>query len=251
MSKPTPVSADGSRPRRQRIWEIDFLRGAAIILMVLYHLGYDLKELAGVNSLLWIRIDLSNPVLVAAQYFFAGVFIVLSGISSTLSRSNVRRALKLVAVALVITAVTYAYNPSEVIVFGVLHFLAVSILVYGLAFEKTRAWTCAGAALLVAALSLAVPPAARSLGLETDWLLPFGVTSGNFSSYDYFPLLPWFSVFLVGAVLGKAVYVRKVSLIPRPPGETFINATGRHSLLIYVVHQPILIGLLYILGLLR
>jgi len=72
-----------------------------------------------------------------------------------------------------------------------------------------------------------------------------------FMSYDYFPLIPWFGVFLIGAALGKTVYKSRRSLLPRPPRPIFINAAGRYSLWIYLVHQPVIMGVLYLLGLVR
>ena len=239
------------RASKPRIWEIDFLRGLAIILMVFYHLGYDLKELCGINALLGIPLNFSGAFLMDAQYLFAGLFIVLSGISSTLSRSNVRRALKLIAIALVVTGVTYLFDPSLTIHFGILHCLGASILIYGLTLERAKALTCALAGLVVFGLSIGVSLIMRSASVPFDYLLPLGITSPLYSSYDYFPLLPWLGVFLVGAALGKSAYAPKRSLIPRHLSETLINAAGRHSLLIYVVHQPILIAGLYLAGLFR
>lgn len=236
---------------KPRIWEVDFLRGLSIILMVFYHLGYDLKELCGINTLLGIEFDPSSGVLLAAQSFFAGVFIILSGISSTLSHSNVRRALKLIGIAILVTAATYVFDPSSTIHFGILHCLGVSILLYGLTLERSKALACGATGLIVIGLGAAVSLVMKNVSVPFDWLLPFGITSNAYSSYDYFPLLPWFGIFLLGAALGKSVYASKRSLIPKRLPGTFINAAGRHSLLIYVVHQPILIGILYVAGFMR
>jgi len=236
---------------KPRIWEVDFLRGLSIILMVFYHLGYDLNELCGIKTLFGIAINMSSAGLLAAQSFFAGVFIILSGISSTLSHSNVRRALKLIGIAILVTAATYVFDPSSTIYFGILHCLGVSILIYGLTLERSKALVCGAAGLIVLGLSAAVSLMMKNVSVPFDWLLPLGITSNTYSSYDYFPLLPWFGVFLLGAALGKSVYLAKRSLIPKKLPETFLNAAGRHSLLIYVVHQPILIGILYLAGLVR
>jgi uncharacterized membrane protein len=127
----------------QRIWEIDFLRGLSIILMVGYHLLYDLGEMVGLRSFLGFSTNLSTPAWTVAQYFFAALFVVLSGISSTLTRSNVRRGLKLLAVSLLVTLVTYLFDPAAAVWFGILQCLAVSILVYGAAFEKAGPVACA------------------------------------------------------------------------------------------------------------
>lgn len=235
----------------QRIWEIDFLRGVSIILMVGYHLLYDLGSFRGVERFLGFSTDLSSIAWTIAQFFFAGLFVVLSGISSTLSRSNVRRGLRLLAVSIAVTAATYVFDPSSTVIFGILQCLAFSMLIYGAAFAKTGPAACAVWGALVLGLGAVVPVLKKALAVRFDWLLPFGIHSPTFSSFDYFPLIPWFGAFLVGAALGKSVYASKRSLIPWRLPTTFVNIAGRHSLLIYIVHQPVIMGVLYVLGLVR
>ena len=239
----------------QRIWEIDFLRGLAIILMVGYHLLFDLGEFRGIKRFLGFSTDLSSAVWTAAQYFFAGLFVVLSGTSSTLSRNNVRRGLRLLAVALALTLGTYLiavwlhfFDPADTIIFGILHCLAVSMLLYGAVFKKVSAAANALCGAAVMGLAALLPIVGKAFSIRSNWLIPFGLPSQSFSSLDYFPLIPWFGVFLIGVALGKSVYASKRSLLPwRLPG-TFVNAAGRHSLLIYIVHQPVIMGVLYVLG---
>ncbi len=238
-----------SRPEApRRIWEIDFLRGLAIILMVGYHLLFDLGEFRGVERFLGFSTDLSTLAWTIAQYFFATVFVALSGISSTLTRSNVRRGLRLLAVSLAVSAVTYVFDPASAVYFGILQCLAVSMLLYGAAFERAGASACAAWGGLVIGFSAALPALRKALAFRFDWLLPFGLHSPTFSSFDYFPLIPWFGVFLVGAALGKSVYAPRRSLLPWRPPATFVNVAGRFSLLIYIVHQPVIMGILYLLG---
>ena len=76
----------------------------------------------------------------------------------------------------------------------------------------------------------------------------FGIYSPGFSSFDYFPLIPWLGVFLIRAALGMSAYSSRRSLLPWCLPGTFVNAAGRHSLLIYIAHQPLIMGLLYVLG---
>ena len=239
------------RERPARIWEIDFLRGLAVILMVCYHLLFDLGEFVGIKKFLGWSTNLSTVAWVAAQYFFAGLFVVLSGTSSTLSRNNLRRGLRLLAVSLLVSAATYIFDASSAVYFGILQCLAVSMLVYGAAFEKARAAVCAAAGAAVIGLAAILPALKEALAIRTNWLMPFGLHSQSFSAFDYFPLIPWFGIFLVGAALGKTLYASKRSLLPWRLPTTFVNFAGRHSLLIYIVHQPVIMGVLYALGLVR
>lgn len=240
------ANAPGGRP--PRIWEIDFLRGLAIILMVGYHLLFDLAEFRGVRRFLGFSTDLSTAAWTAAQLVFAGLFVVLSGTSSTLSRNNLRRGLRLLAVSFLVTAATYVFDPESAVWFGILQCLAVSMLLYGAAFVKARAAVCAAWGAPVIALAAALPAVKRTLAVRTDWLMPLGLTSPSFSSFDYFPLIPWLGIFLVGAALGKSAYASRRSLLPWRLPVTFVNVAGRHSLLIYLVHQPVIMGVLYLLS---
>jgi uncharacterized membrane protein len=235
----------------KRIWEIDFLRGLSIILVVGYHLLYDLGAFVGAGRFFGFSTDLSTVAWSAAQHFFAGLFIVLSGTSSTLSRSNVRRGLRLLGVSIAVTAVTYIFDPSSAIWFGILQLLAVSILIFGAVFEKAKPVTCAAWGGFVLGLGAALHLLKRGMAIRFDWLLPFGIHSPGFSSFDYFPLIPWLGIFLIGAALGRSVYAPRRSLLPWPLPQTFVNAAGRHSLLIYIVHQPVILAVLYVLGLMK
>ena len=114
-------------------------------------------------------------------------------------------------------------------------------------FSRRKARASPSGAVIIG-LAAFLPGLRRAADVRFDWLLPLGLLWPIFASYDYFPLIPWFGVFLAGAALGKTVYAPGKSLLLRPPRETFINFAGRHSLLIYVVHQPVIMGILYLLG---
>jgi len=235
----------------KRIWEIDFLRGLSIILVVGYHLLYDLGAYVGVERFFGFTTDLSTVAWSIAQHFFAGLFIVLCGTSSTLTRSNVRRGVRLLAVSIAVTAVTYMFDPSSAVWFGILQLLAVSILVFGAVFDKAKPVTCAAWGVFVLALGAPLHLLKRGMEIRFDWLLPFGIHSPGYSSFDYFPLIPWFGIFLIGAALGRSIYAPRRSLLPWRLPQTFVNAAGRHSLLIYIFHQPVILAVLYVFGLMK
>ena len=184
--------------RPARIELMDALRGLAVCLMVLHHFLYDLCAFLGAPWWLF-----TNPVFDVLHYFFAGLFIFLSGISSDFSRSNLKRGAKAMAIALGITLVTYFMNMT--IVFGVLHLLASCMLLFGLTrklWEALPAWVLP---VLCLALIFLTAPCADGVTTQTPHLWLFGFTTPDFASADYFPLLPWFFVFLLGTWAGRYV----------------------------------------------
>lgn len=222
-----------------RIWEIDFVRGLAIILMVIFHtvvdltdfFGYDLAYLSGP----WYYVGKLSAVL----------FIIVAGISATLNHHNIRHGLTIWGWALVITAATYIYNAQTFIRFGILHLLGTSMISYAyLPALSTKFFLTAAAAITL------LSPLTDKLEVATSCLLPLGLTPPGFVTIDYYPLLPWFGIFLVGVAVGKQQYQEKCSRLPHSgQGELakFLRVLGRHSLPIYLIHQPILLLLLSML----
>ena len=221
---------------KKRLQLIDALRGLAVLLMVIHHLLYDLVAFCGAPGWLF-----SNPVFDFLHFVFAGLFILLSGVSSNFSRSNVKRGLKALACALVITAVTVVMDMP--ILFGVLHLLGTCMVLYGLTrplWEKLPFWAVPAVSLLGLVLTGHMVGGVPG---ESRWLWMLGWTYEGFVSTDYFPLLPWVFVFLLGTWAGKYI---KAGRMPAwfygadcPP----LAAVGRHSLVIYVLPQPVLYGL--------
>lgn len=225
---------------KKRIWELDFLRGVLLWGMIGIHLIYDLVDLYGV----W---DWEQP---AAYLLFKnrfGIsFVILSGLCATLGRNSVRRGVKVFSCGMVCTLATYLMvwagmaDRGLLIYFGVLHCLGTCMLLWPL-FKKLPTW-----ALLVVGLSMAVyGEFLRDTAYPwATWLFPLGFKGYGFASSDYFPLLPNLGYFLLGAVLGRTLYREKGSLLPRVndrnPIIRFFRFCGEHSLLIYMVHQPVL-----------
>ena len=221
---------------KQRIELMDGARGLSLFLMVFYHFFYDLATFADAPR--WI---FRNVVFDPLQYFFAGLFILISGVSSNFSHSNVLRGLRVLGVALVITLATTLMDMP--VVFGILHLLGTCMLLYGLTrklWQKLPPWVVPTVCVLAIVLTARF---ANGRPTETPHLWMFGLVTAEFDSVDYFPLLPWAFVFLLGAWAGR--YVREGRL-PRWFYDTkvpFFAPLGRHSLLVYVVHQPVLYGL--------
>jgi len=238
----------------ERIQSIDALRGFCVLLMCVHHLLYDLAAFLGAPW--WI---FTNPVFDTLHYLFAGCFILLSGVSSRFSRSNLRRGGKLIAVALALTLVTclidwltmrlWGEDFGVRILFGVLHLLGFSMVFYGL---TARWWDrLPGPLLPLLCLGLLILTAKNVSGLfVTDkvWLFPFGYLADGFYSADYFPILPWISVFLAGTWLGGRIREGKLPAGFYTAKFRFFPQLGRHALLIYLLHQPVLAGFTLLIG---
>lgn len=219
-----------------RYGEIDALRAVAIVLMVLFHLVYDLKEFAGVN------IDYQAPL-----WFFIGktsalLFIFISGLSSGFSRSPLRRGLKVLFYGMVITAVTYLFMKEEYVRFGILHFLGVTMILSPFIF-KLSSRTLWGLVASCALLGFWF----KGLVLETSLFLPFGLLYGGFSSIDYYPLFPYLAVTLLGILAYRHFYaLRTEPLFPFRLNSELTKWLSRNSLDIYLIHQPIILLIIFI-----
>lgn len=232
---------------KKRIWELDVLRGLCILGMVVVHFMYDLVELYGL-------IEWEYPPLFSFVMNWGGVlFLLISGICVTLGSRCIRRGLLVLACGVVVSAVTYGMyyfgfsGKSIIIYFGVLHCLGTCMLLWPL-FRKLPHWALAaiGLVLVIAGLYLKTLP-----GISHPWLMIFGLPWAGFASSDYFPLLPYLGFFLIGSALGKSIYRKKESLLPRVNPKNFLirffSLFGKYSLWIYMLHQPVLSGIFYLI----
>ncbi|MCI8623730.1 MAG: DUF1624 domain-containing protein [Provencibacterium sp.] len=235
-----------------RVHLLDELRGAAIILMVCYHAGYDLVAIFGVDMPFFYSAQLN-----LIRDIMAGAFIFISGCSCRLSHSNLRRGLQTLLLAMGMTAATWLVIPEQIIRFGVLHCLGCCMLLFALlerGLDRVKPFPGALLAGVAFYLTFTLPSGVfggltyRFLlprGLyDCGFLFPLGFPSPQFFSSDYYPLLPWFFLFLCGAYIG--VYIREGRF---PAGAYRLHCrplafVGRHTLWVYLCHQPILFGAL-------
>ena len=234
---------------KSRIWELDALRGVCILCVIVVHFLFDLSFFGG--------LDLTLPAwYVFLQEYGGAIFVVLSGVCVTLGSKSVRRGLIVFSCGMLITAVTYGMyrlgmSGADVVVkFGVLHLLGVCMLVYP-AFKKLPPAMLTVLGLVIAITGYAI----RGVVVPQHWLFPLGLTYEGFTSSDYFPLFPQLGYFLIGAAIGKTAYREKKTLLPGSFQKTgiarFFCWCGRQSLFIYLLHQPIVYGLLELVLLLR
>ncbi len=223
---------------RKRIDLIDAARGLAVILMVIHHLLFDLVEFLGAP--IWL---FENPVFDPLHYFFAGLFIFLSGLSSQFSRSNVKRGLKVFAIAMAFTLVTSLPFVGMPIRFGVLHLLGFCMVFYGLTRQVWDKMPRVAAPIIYIALLVGSALATRMIRIDVPYLYMFGWLQPGFYSADYFPIFPWMFVFLLGTWAGFFVIEHKLPEWFYQKRVAFFPAVGKKALIIYIVHQPVLYGL--------
>ena len=225
---------------RRRIDILDAWRTLAVVLMVVYHFLYDLY-IFGVLS----ASQLFSAPLNALERFICCSFILLAGASARFSRNNLRHGLTVLAAGVVVEI--GAAVGGQTIRWGVLMLLGTSMAIWhfaGRRLEKLPGWILAvSGGILFFLTRWWTGTAAAPVG----WLYPLGFTTPGFYSADYFPLFPWFFLFLAGTALGGwCLKHREVRLLAAPlPGA--LTWPGRHSLLIYVLHQPVLYGISYLI----
>jgi len=237
-----------SSPPAYRYWEVDAARGIAIVLMVIYHFTWDLNHFG-----LYSGNMLATPWQTFARSI-ATMFIFVMGVSLTLSynrlkrkisrkrllQKNLLRGAKIFGWGLLITLGTYFFIGDGFVVFGILHLLGLSIILASpFLFMPRRV------SLIAAVVVIGLGIYAEGLVSPSPWLIGLGVKQAGRYMVDYYPLLPWFGVALLGLFFGFTLYpegkpaFHLPDLANTPPirGLTFL---GKHSLLIYLIHQPIL-----------
>jgi len=235
---------------------VDAARGVAIVMMVVYHLTYDLDNFGGYG------IESISGFWAYFADATASAFLFLVGISLAISYSRagvrdgslfgkyLRRGLRIFAYGMALTIVFFVLEMG-VVAFGILHLIGVSII---LAYPLLR-YRLPNLFLGILVFAVGAYMMAQDVSSESPWLLPFGVVPDNVVMPDYRPLLPWFGVVLIGLFAGNVLYgggkrpavvAKTAPAIARP-----LLPLGRNSLFIYLIHQPLLIALLAGLGIIE
>jgi uncharacterized membrane protein len=225
---------------------LDSVRGAALVAMFAYHLTWDLAFLGFIDE----DVPLS-PFLKAYAHGVAWTFLALVGVSLVLAtragfrpRPFLRRLAVVATAAAAITLATFLLFPRDFIFFGILHCIAVSS-VLALPFLTAPVWlaAAAAAAFVFAPIFIALP----IFDAPPMWWVGLGTRVPP--TVDYAPLVPGFGMVLIGVVFGRLVQLSGAAGRPISGWVRPFAWGGRHSLLVYLVHQPIFLGLLYVVAL--
>ena len=218
-----------------RVYEIDVLRGFAIVLMVIFHFSYDLTIFR------YVQIDfLNDPYWITFRVIIVSIFLSMVGMSLYISYHKkihigklIRRSKILILASLVISIGTYLTFPNQWIFFGIIHFVLIASII-GVFFVR-------------------IPFIALIVGIVIIYLSYMDLIHLNFlmewvrdilklpyQTMDLVPLFPWIGVVFIGIYLqyknlfGFKFYKSKT--------KDILSYLGKYSLFIYLIHQPILFG---------
>lgn len=274
---------DSLTEKKKRVYFIDIIRGILIIYVVYYHFMYDLNDILGHEIPYLYSVWFST-----IRDCMSGSLIFISGISCNFSKNNLKRGVRTILIAMVLTLVTLTVMPSQTIIFGILHLLGTMMFLYGIAQyvihrasgkrskgddgvnEQTAAVKKYDSSVYIRLVFMIIffvlffvcrnihygwlelgfvriDMPALLYGGKNMFLYIMGFAQ-RLSSADYYPVIPWGFLFLAGA-MGGHIFKKK-----NLPGFLYKNFCrplafiGRHTMIIYVVHQPLLFGIFMIIS---
>jgi uncharacterized membrane protein len=241
-----------------RFAELDAARGIAILMMIVFHTVFDLYFFK------IYPVNVSNGFWRYFAFSTASLFLLIAGVSLSVSHSRevrsggegapgrvavkfLARGAGIFAWGLLVTLATWLYLGDGFVIFGILHAIGVSIMLSPLFFRFRSKNILIGVVVMVTGIALAYSGITGPL-----WLCPVGIHPASFNSVDYTPLFPWFGLVLIGLGTGEMIYPdgRRSFTVPAIPPWVLspLAALGRHSLAIYLVHQPVIIVLLHLVA---
>ena len=228
-----------------RIAGVDALRGGALCLMFAYHFSFDLRYYRVIaadfeHDPFWLGF---RGLIVASFMALVGVSLVLADRAGATRAHFWKRVGVIAACADAASAGSYALFPRTFIFFGILHCIAVASILAWPFVRRPRVALVIGLAAIAAGLAFSHP-----LFDERVWSW-LGFTTHKPATEDFVPLIPWAGVVLVGIAVGQALaHAAFRPLAPLARSPRWLTFLGRHSLVLYMVHQPILLGLLWIVA---
>ncbi len=225
-----------------RIRAIDALRGAAICMMIVYHAAFDLNWFRMISAdfnhdRFWLSF---RDLIVSSFLLLVGVSLVLASRAGISPKRFWNRIALVGACAILVTVGSYVTFPKSFITFGILHCIVVSSILGWPLVRFPRAALMVGVVVIVAGVAIGVPL------FDLPWLNWVGLMTHKPATEDYVPLLPWLGVVLVGISIGWWLLERRMHDLRQVSRASpkWLTWLGRHSLLVYMIHQPIMMGLL-------
>ncbi|MDD4688700.1 MAG: heparan-alpha-glucosaminide N-acetyltransferase [Eubacteriales bacterium] len=220
---------------KNRIWELDFVRGVAITFVVIFHTLYDMQYIYRYHlpfSWQWLT-------------HLAGIFILIAGICAPFSRSNIKKGLILSGMAIAITIGTYIYDKYFFIQFGILHLLAFCMLTYPL-FKRLSNLTLA----IISVVVMTVGMFLNNSVCPFPHLYILGWADASYQSMDWFPIMPYVAYFTIGILISRCVYERRETIFKgkQPLITKPFSFIGRYTLWVYLLQQPITLAVLELLS---
>ncbi len=238
------------KSKSQRFIELDVLRGVAISIMILFHFLWDL-DYFGILHL--------NKAMYNSNVIFQAMFLVLVGVtlavksnriqapSTEMHKQILRHGLWIFSLGMAITIVTLLVMPNRPVLFGILHCIGLSIVLCAVFLRFKTYNIIFGIAIIAAGFIIGQ----YHVSHPTIFHLMLGLHQTNVWKYtiDYFPLIPWFGVTLLGVGIGNILYKDNKRRFKMPDLShyrpiTLVSWLGKHSLAIYLLHQPIIAGAL-------
>jgi len=239
---------DNTNDEMGRYYEVDTLRGIAIIAMIIYHVLFCLYFFTDI--LPWF-----NPTTFSGAPI-AATFVGIAGLSLVLAQKspikNIKRGLYILIFALIVSVVTWIFYPSGFVVFGVLHLIAFGTMIVIPFLSSKVKWYIP---LIVGIVIIILGCFTSQMYVSTPLLVPLGIVFPGFYTIDYEPLIPWIGIMLIGVVVGKLLYPngKRISALDKlgdmPKALKPLCFIGKHSLVIYLVHVPIIIIIFMLTGL--
>lgn len=234
-----------------RILVLDTLRGIVILSMIGFHACYDMAYILG-WSMPWFTV---GPFQNIWRCSISWTFLLLAGWMTSCSRNNAKRALKYAAAALLVFIATTIASVDTAVNFGIIFCMAASTAVYALIKPVTknlRTPVLASLSILLLILFLALQNIPHTT-YEIEGFAWLGFPSPNFSSGDYYPMIPYTFLYLAGAFAAQGFSHARTDkqIYPAWMYNDYIHpltVIGQHSLIIYLVHQPILMVIFMLIG---
>ncbi len=241
--------------RNNRAEFLDLLRGFAIIYVMLYHLLYDLIFFGGME-LPFFFTDWWETI----HQLFLIVLFGVSGICAGFSKNVLRRGATLFLMGEALTIATAVFMPDNIIVFGVLSCFGAIMLIYGVISPMLKKLPNIAVFVVFTLLTMIFFEFPRNESLfllfrkiqldlpdNINYLYPIGITEAGFRSADYFPLIPYGFIFLAGTAFSDCVKSGQLPKFFYTVKLPVVNFLGRHSLWVYIIHQPVFMLITYLI----